>query len=345
MLRIGVIGLGKMGIRHLANASSFSNVEIVGAADLSKESLRQAKLLGAKNLYSDYKELLKTDLDAVIISLPNFMHRESVELALEEGINVFVEKPLARTTEECKKILRAVEKSGRHLMIGHSMRFSTEVEEMKKIVDSGSIGQLEVLTLENIASGPFSHGAVPKPVPEWWFDAEKVGGGALIDLGYHLIDLYRFFAGDCYLLSSNLGHKYNLPLEDWAIVTVKSNDSPARGIVHVGWYQQVVFPKNNIRAIIHGDYTYISSEQFVPSNIYAYAVKEGMQNVFRKVSGRKIKPLFYSPFSDGFVKELSHFFDCLEKDMQPSVSAIDGLKTVEVIENAYKQAKQTGENV
>ena len=95
MLRIGVIGLGQMGRTHLVNALSFSNAEVVGVADVSKASLRKAKLLGVKNLYSDYKELLKNDLDAVIISLPNFMHCESVVLALEAGINVFVEKPLS----------------------------------------------------------------------------------------------------------------------------------------------------------------------------------------------------------------------------------------------------------
>ncbi len=333
-MRVGIIGLGKMGMTHLQNAKKME-LDIVGVADMSKKRLQNAKEIGIKEVFSDYKELLKTNLDAVIISLPNFNHSESVELSLESGANVFIEKPLARTTDECKGIIRAVEKSGRHLMVGHSMRFSSEVEKMKECLDRGNLGQLEVVTLENIASGPYSQGDTPQQVPEWWFNKEMVGGGALIDLGYHLIDLYRFFAGDCHLIFSDLGHKFNLPLEDSAIIGLKSNNSSARGMLHVGWYQQVVFPKNNVRAILHGDYTYMSSEEFLPKNVYSNAAKEAMKNVFRKIVGKEIKPLIEGPFSDGHIKELKHFFDCLTQDQPPSVTAMDGLKTLEIIEDAY----------
>jgi len=343
MIKIGIIGLGKMGMLHLMNSLRFDNVKVIAAADASKSCLHKAGKLGVVNLYSDFRDLLDahTDLDAVVISLPNFLHLESVKLALENGLNVFVEKPLARTTEECKEILRSVKKSGRKLMVGHCMRFFDVIEKMKRIVEKGQIGKLEIITLENIANGPFSHGVVPKPVPEWWFDPEKVGGGALLDIGYHSIDLFRFFAGDCHLLSAYLGYKYNLPLEDSAIAIIQSRDSLVKGIVHAGWYEQLFFPNNDLRVILHGDYSYISSEQFAPRNIYAYAIKEGMKNLFRKIAGQKIKPLAYASYLEGFHKELAHFFDCIENDSEPCVSVIDGLKTVEVIEEAYRQAKKS----
>jgi len=340
MLKIGVIGLGKMGMLHMINATRFRNVVIVAAADASKKRLHNAAVLGAKNLFSDFRELLELDLDAVIISLPNFLHRESIELALENGMNVFVEKPMARTTEECRSIVNAVEKSGRKLMVGHCMRFFDMVREMKGTLDNGNLGQLENVTLENIVSGPFSYGDIPQPVPEWWFDPEKVGGGALLDIGYHLIDLYRFFAGDCHLLSSHLKHKFNMPVEDTAIAVVQSDKSSSSGIIHVGWYQQMVLSRNDMRVILHGDYAYISSEQFEPSNVYAYAIKEGVKNVFRKIGGRRIRPLTFSQHLDAYEQELKHFFNCLEKDLEPSVTAIDGLRTLEVIEEAYRRDKR-----
>jgi predicted dehydrogenase len=197
-----------------------------------------------------------------------------------------------------------------------------------------------MVTLENIVSGPFSHGDIPQPVPEWWFDPEKVGGGALLDIGYHLIDLYRFFAGDCHLLSSHLKHKFNLPVEDAAIAVLQSDKLPTTGIVHVGWYQQMISSGTDMRVILHGDYAYISSEQFAPSNIYTYAFKEGIKNVFRKIGGRRIRPLTFSHY-DAYDQELAHFFYCLENDLEPSVSAIDGLRTVEVIEEAYRRDKRS----
>ena len=345
MLKVGVIGLGKMGMLHMMNCLHIDDVKVIAAADYSKNALEKAKKFGVKNLYSDFHNLLNSqmDLDAVIICLPNFLHLECVKYALEEGINVFVEKPLGRNTEECREILRSVEKSGRKLMIGHCLRFVDILERMKTEAEKGHIGNLELITLESIASGPFSHGVIPKPVPEWWFDIEKVGGGALLDIGYHLIDLFRFFAGDCNLLFAHLGYKYNLPLEDSAIAIVQSRNSSVRGIIHAGWYEQVIFPRNDFRVILHGDYSNISSERLTPNNIYSYAAKEGIKNLFRKVAGRKIKPLAYAYYLEGFHKELVHFFLCAKNDLEPSVSAVDGLRTVEVIEKAYQQARKTKE--
>ena len=244
---------------------------------------------------------------------------------------------MANTVEECREIVKLVKRSGRKLMVGHSARFIDAIEKMKGVADKGYIGNLEVLTMEEVINGPFAHGAVPTPVPEWWFDAEKTGGGVLLDLGYHLIDLFRFFVeGDCKVLFSCLDHKFNLPVEDGAIVILQSRNCSAKGIINVGWYQKSIFPEFNFRVILHGNAGYISSDSLVPRNIYLYAIQEGAKNLFRRVIGKKIKPLSYTYYSAPYYKELQHFFNCIKQDSNPSVSAIDGLKTIELIEKAYK---------
>jgi len=194
MLEVGVVGLGHMGMLHLMNCLHIEGVKITAVADQSKKRLSKAKSIGVKNLYTDYHDLLNdsSNISAVIISLPNFLHFDSIRLALEAGFNIFVEKPMANTVEECQKIVKLVDKSGRKFMIGHCMRFIDATEKMKAAADMGRIGDLEVITIEQILNGPFAHGAVPTPVPEWWFDPKKAGGGVLLDLGYHLIDLFRF---------------------------------------------------------------------------------------------------------------------------------------------------------
>lgn len=339
MVNVGVIGLGHMGRLHLMNCLHVDDTKVIAVADSSKKALSKAQSLGVKNLYSDYHDLLKNfqNMDAVIISLPNFLHLDSVELALEAGLNVFVEKPLANTSEECRQIVGLVEKSGRKLMVGHCMRFVEAVEKMKATLGKGRIGDLEVVTIEELLNGPFSHGAVPTPVPEWWFDPKKTGGGVLIDLGYHLIDLFRFFVGDdCKILYSCLDHKFNLAIEDGAILILSSSHSSTKGIINTGWYQKSVFPQYNFRLILHGNAGYLSSDDLVPKNIYFHAVKEGTKNVMRRVAGRKIKPLSYSYYYESYYKELRHFIECIKSDSVPSVSAVDGLKTVELIEEAYR---------
>lgn len=328
-----------MGKLHMMNCLHIDGVRIVAAADQSKMALNKAKSVGIKNLYTDYHSLLNDSLniEAVIVSLPNFLHFESVQLALEAGLDIFVEKPLAITAEECRKIVKVVKRSGRKLMVGHSSRFIDAVEKMKGIADKGYIGNLEVLTLEQVINGPFAHGVVPTPVSEWWFDIKKTGGGVLLDLGYHLIDLFRFFVkGDCKVLFSSFDHKFNLPFEDSAIVILQSSDCSAKGIINVGWYQKSIFPQFNFRVILHGNADYISSDNLVPRNMHLYAIKEGAKNFLRWVVGKKIKPLSYTYIARAHYKELQHFFDCIKKDSNPSVSAMDGLKTLELIEEAYK---------
>ncbi|MCK4478512.1 Gfo/Idh/MocA family oxidoreductase [Candidatus Bathyarchaeota archaeon] len=339
MLNVGIIGLGHMGRLHMMNCLHVDGIKVVAAADSSKRALKKAKLVGVKNLYMDYHDLLNdsSNVNAVIISLPNFLHLESVQLALEAGLDIFVEKPLARNVKECRKIVKLVKSSGKKLMVGHCMRFIDAIEKMKVVADKGRIGNLEVVTIEQILSGPFAHGTVPAPVPEWWFDPKKTGGGALLDLGYHLIDLFRFFVGmDGKILFSCFDHKFNLPFEDGAIAILCSSDSSVKGIINVGWYQKSVFPEYNFRAILHGNAGYMSSDDLVPRNIILHAVKEGAKNFLRKVVGKKIRPLSYSYYYESYYKELQHFFECVKNDSEPSVSAMDGLKTIELIEEAYK---------
>ena len=338
MINVGVIGLGRMGMLHLMNCMRIDGVNVVAVADSSKRALKKAESLGVKSLYENYHDLLNhsSEIDTVVISLPNFMHFESIQLALDAGLNVFAEKPLANTVEECNEIVKSVQKSGRKFMVGHVLRFTEAIEKMKQSLDAGLLGNLEVVTVEEVINGPFAHPRNPAPVSDWWFNPQKSGGGALIDIGYHMIDLFRFFAGDSHVIFSCIDHKFSLPVEDGAIVILRSSDSSPKGIVNVGWYQQTIFPKYNFRAILHGAAGYVSSEDLMPRNLYLHAAKEGTKNILRRAIGKKIRPLYYTYHYEAFYKELLHFFDCVRNDSTPSVSAIDGLKTIEIIQEAYK---------
>jgi myo-inositol 2-dehydrogenase/D-chiro-inositol 1-dehydrogenase len=122
ILKVGVIGLGRMGMLHLMNCLQIDDVKVVAVAERLKKLLREAQSAGVNRFYKDYHDLLghSSDMDAVAISLPNFLHFESIQLALEAGLNVFVENPLANAVEECRA--RLVERSGGKFG-GHSVRF------------------------------------------------------------------------------------------------------------------------------------------------------------------------------------------------------------------------------
>jgi myo-inositol 2-dehydrogenase/D-chiro-inositol 1-dehydrogenase len=338
VINVAVIGLGRQGMLHLLNASRIEGIKVLAAADTSKRLLRKAEVMGVKHLYQDYNDLLEHthNIDAAILSLPNFLHFQSIQSCLELDLNVFAEKPLATSVGECREIVELARKSDRKFMIGHVMRFTEAIDIMKSDLENGLLGSLEVVTLEEIINGPFAHPRIPTPVCDWWFDPKLSGGGALLDVGYHMIDLYRFFAGDGRIVFSSLDHKFNLPVEDGAIVVLKSSDSSTKGIINVGWYQKTTFPKYNFRAILHGAAGFLSSEDLIPHNLYLHAGKVAIKNIFRRVAGRKIRPLYYTYHYESYYKELLHFFDCIRNDVEPSVTAVDGLKTVELIHEAYR---------
>jgi len=340
MIKVGIAGLGRQGMLHFMNCFHINGVEVVAVADSSEKALKKAEAFGVKNLYRDYNEMFKTHrtLDAIILSVPNFIHLTAIQSALEAGFNVFTEKPLANTVKECRQIVDLEEKSGRKLMVGHNCRFYGAIETMKECVEQGFIGDLEAITAEEVINGPFSHPAVPVPVAEWWFDPSKTGGGVLLDIGYHMIDLFRHFAGDAQVKYSLLSHRLNLPVEDAAITVLQSSSSGTKGIINVGWYERTIFPRFDFRVILHGNAGYISSDDLIPKNLYVHATKEGLKNLFRRIVGKNIRPLSYTYFYESYYKELQHFFDCLRTDSKPSVTAEDGLRTVEIIEKSYQMA-------
>jgi predicted dehydrogenase len=343
LIKVGFIGLGVMGRLHLLDCLSMKEVKVVAAADLSKKALSKAEALGVANLYTDYAELLdkeKNNVDAVIISVPNFLHFDTIRLSLESGFNVFMEKPLAVNVQQCKDIVKLVQVSGRKFMIGHNLRFVPAVEKIKSDLERGIIGNLEVATIEENVNGPFPH--VPAPVADWWFDPQKSGGGALADVGCHMIDLFNFFTEeDADVIFADLSYKYDLPVEEGAVIILSTAKSSIRGIINVGWYQKSVFPRYNFRAVLHGDAGFLSTDDLVPRNMYSHAVKEGARNVLKRITGRKVRRLSYTYYWESFYKELTSFFECIERDTESPITAVDGLKTMQIIEDAYKLYQNT----
>lgn len=337
MIKVGVIGLGKMGRLHAKNCRFIEDVKVVAVSDSSKKKLETANDLGIKRLYNDYTDLLKSaDIDAVIITLPNFLHLECICAAAEAGKDIFVEKPLARSVVECEIIADVVKRKGVKLMVGHNYRFFDSVEKVKREFERGLVGDVELATLNLTLNGPFAPSFEPTPVPEWYFTKESIGMGCL-DSGYHLLDLFQWFFGEADVLYAHLGYRYHLPYEDSAIVVLCSKNGPTRGVLNVGWFSKAIFPKFDFRMILHGTAGFISTDNYVPRNLILHAAKEGMKNILRRSLGMKIHPLTYTYYYASFVKELQHFFDCIKNNSAPLVTIENARKNVEIIERIYQQ--------
>jgi predicted dehydrogenase len=336
MIRVGVIGLGKMGMLHLKNCRFIDGVKVVSVSDVSEKRLKLANDMGVKQLYSDYKDLLKSaNVDAVVITVPNFMHMETICEAAELGKHIFVEKPLARSVDECEKIIGVAKGQSVRLMVGHNYRFFDCVEKLKDDFERGRVGDVELATLEVVLNGPFAPSVEPTPVPEWYFSKDNLGMGCL-DSGYHLIDLFQWFFGDAEVLYADLGYRYHLPYEDSAIVVLRSKIGSTRGVLNVGWFSKAIFPAFDFRMILHGTAGFTSTDSYTPKNLYLHAAKEGVKNVFRRSLGRKIRPLTYTYYYASYAKELQYFFDCIKNNSEPAVTPESAKKNIAIIERIYQ---------
>ena len=337
LVRVGVVGLGHMGKLHLMNALRVEGVNVVAAADKSERNRKSVEKYHVRT-HDDYSKLIDTEeLDAVIISLPNFLKRDAVFYAAENKLDIFLDKPLSRNFAEAQEIVQKVEKENVRLMVGVNYRYFPSLQKLKNNLGDGKVGDVVIATSELIMNGPLSHSVVPTPVPEWWLDKEMSGGGALLDLGYHLIDLLSWMFGDLELMYSNLGHRLNLPIEDAAVVVLESRNHATTCVVNVGWFSKSIFPDFNFRVNIHGTVGYDSTDRYAPRDLRVHAIKEGTFNLFRKILKRKIHYLSYTYYYSSFYTILELFFDALNKGEEPPVSLEEQLNVIRVIDSVYSQ--------
>lgn len=122
-------------------------------------------------------------------------------------------------------------------MVGYPLRFIPSFINLKKEINDGTLGEVQIAISNLIGPGPLSHrleNGNPAPVPSWWFKGELSGGGALMDLGCHLINLLRWYFGEITDIRAYLGYRFNLDFEDYATCFVKFNKLVS--IINLGWF-------------------------------------------------------------------------------------------------------------
>lgn len=187
--KYGIVGCG--GItngKHMPAIAKLEEAEMVAFCDIIPERAEKANKEyggGKGKVFTDYKEMLKEKLDAVVVGTPNCSHCEITVAALLSGKNVICEKPMAMNYEEAKQMIAARDKSGKVLTIGYQNRYRPECLYLKQECEAGTFGDIYYAHAQAIRR---------RAVPTWgvFIDEEKQGGGPLIDIGTHALDLTLF---------------------------------------------------------------------------------------------------------------------------------------------------------
>jgi predicted dehydrogenase len=185
--RIGIIGCGGIANgKHLPSLSKLSNVELVAFCDIVQESAATAATkygIEGALVCEDYREVLQdATIDIVHVLTPNISHAEISIAALEAGKHVMCEKPMAKTAEDAKRMVETAKRTGKKLTIGYNNRFRPDSQHLKNVCADGELGQIYFAK---------AHAIRRRAVPTWgvFLDEEKQGGGPLIDIGTHALDL------------------------------------------------------------------------------------------------------------------------------------------------------------
>ena len=191
-VRIGVIGLGGIGEAHLKAYAQLPDARVLAGAEPAQERGRQvAAAHNVPDLYTDYEELLaRDDIDAVNVCVPNYLHAPIGIAALEAGKHVLCEKPLALSGAEAKRMVDAAERAGRVLQVAFNHRRRGDAQVLKRYIEEGGLGRIYY------AKAYWMRRSGIPGLGSWFTSKKLAGGGPLIDLGVHMLDLAMWLLGE-----------------------------------------------------------------------------------------------------------------------------------------------------
>lgn len=188
-LRVGVAGAGFAGRAHIEGYKNTKDADLIAVCDVSKERVEEtAQKYGIPKAFTDYKEMLKLDeLDAVSVCLPNVMHEPVAVAALAAGKHVLCEKPLAANAEQAAKMVKTAEKAGKVLAMALNFRYQGRSLTAKRLIEAGELGEVYYAKTAMLRNN-----AIPKG---WFHVKERSGGGPLLDLASHVLDVTWWLMG------------------------------------------------------------------------------------------------------------------------------------------------------
>ena len=347
-LRIGMVGTGNIASVHLDAYKNVEQAEIVAACDINPETLKNAaEQYGIKNTYSNITDMIKNeDLDAVDVCVWNCNHAKCAIEALNAGLHVLCEKPMATSAKEAQEMIDAAEKNNKLLMIGFVLRFDDETKIAKDFIDNDYLGDIYYSKAVYLRR----HGA-----PGGWFtDKSRSAGGPVIDLGVHVIDLTRYLMGKPKALSVFASTENKLKNRPHLKTTVgwTPKDAKPDDVYDVEDFGIAMIKyEGNKTTLLETSYS-INGESVTKKELYG--TKGGMNlngqgsKIYTEVNGflADITPdtANYIYSDNMFEAEMRHFVDCCLNGTKCIATSEDGLEVMKILDAIYESAR-TGHEV
>ena len=353
-LKVCLIGTVSISLLHRNAYKQFTEkVKLTAVCDIREEAVKKfASTMNIRDTYTNAKELLgKADIDAVDICTTHDTHYQLTMDAAAAGKHILLEKPMAIKMDDCREMVNKTDKVGVTFMIGQNLRYLPQSQTVHKMIREGDLG--EVWNVQSFdVMGTIPPRSKIKNVPNnihWYFNGLRSGGGSLITLSIHSIDLFRYYIGDIKKVIA----------KTWTNHPFFSNNAEDRVIANlyfengaIGYVMSsftTVSPWSH-RYIIFGEDATVSSDppigeinikQFLaPVIISAKDRDAGLKNKFTPI----IPDMEGLSSKDPYINEILHFADCCQDGKEPISNGKDNLGTMNAIFGIYKSAK-TGKMV
>jgi myo-inositol 2-dehydrogenase/D-chiro-inositol 1-dehydrogenase len=318
-VRIGSVGLGRLGLRHAENiASRMRNAELLALCDVDKSKLDQtADRLGVKHRFTTFEELIACkDIDAVVLVSPSALHTRQIAAALDAGKHVFSEKPLGVNVAECKEAEKAVEAHGDLVfMLGFMRRFDESYRYAHDKVASGVIGKPVLFRSYSQDPEKFIAGAIA---------FAPHSGGEFLDMAVHDIDLARWFTGSepetVYAIGGCYAHQEFAACQDGDNVScLMKFKNDAMVFLFAG---RTAPHGYNVETEIIGTKGILRIASVPQKNLVEVLDQYGVR--------KECSENFLERFDTAYVNEVQEFVNCIVEGRKPEVTVYDGTRVSEI---------------
>jgi len=343
-LKIGVIGAGSISEMHFKGYKNNPHAEIYAVCDLNEERAQEkAALYKATKYYTDYHELLQNeDIDAVSICTWNHSHAEIAIAALKSGKHVLVEKPLTTSVEKALEIEKAVQESGKLLQVGFVRRYASNTKVLKSFIDAGDLGSIyyaKASCLRRLGN------------PGGWFaDKSRSGGGPLIDIGVHVIDLcwylmgrpkVKSITGNTYRKLGNRSHIQNLSFYQAADYDPTKNDVE-------DMTNALIRFENGASLFVDVSFTLHAKKDETQVKLYGDKGGAEIEPELHIVSEKHNTILNVTPqvdhltfdFNQAFQSEIDHFIECISENKGTISPVQDGIEIMKILCGIYESSEK-----
>lgn len=333
-IKFGILGCGFISKRHAEHITNHPDGQLIAGYDVDPA---KAKALASSfncSASDSLEEFLKTDMDIVNVCSPNGMHFQNAMDCLQAGKHVLVEKPMALTKDDCEQMINVALRNNRQLFVVKQNRYNPPIVAIKKMLEEGKLGKIYYVVVNCFWNRNERYYKESN-----WKGTKKLDGGTLFTQFSHFVDIMYYLFGDIKNIQGlikNVNHRETIEFEDTGSFTFEFKQSGALGTFN---YTTSCFEQN-----MEGSVTIFAEKATIKVggkylNALDYQKTEGFDIVDLPVSNKANDYGFYQGSMSNHDMVIDNVIKTLQGTQNIMTNAMEGLKSVEIIENVYNSVK------